>query len=499
MRKVVIYLLFAILVSSGLGGTLHAAENFLERGVAEYKAENYEEALESLIKTREQQPASSMAAYYLGLTYKQMGNYKEAAKQLTDAIRLSPPVEDAYPELVRVLYNRNELREAKEWIAKAEKQGIAPGRITFLKGLVLLKEGKSDEAISALKRAKEIDPSLSQAADLQMAMIYAKQKKFVQARDSLRAVISINPTSDTADFARAYEDAFTRGIRTYKPWSATAGIAYRFDDNVVLKPSTVVPGALITGQRDSSVITTLGFNYAPLLSDPWSINAQYYFYADTHFSQHKADLLYQTVAVTPAYRFQNGAITLPVAYSHVWLDDRQYASVTAAKPTVSFMFLPNHIGQFSVEYARREMLISAVNANEERDANIYLLSPGYIYSFSGGKGVFNLKYEFFREDAEGRNWENTGNRVTLGLLMPVVNKLSLTFLGDVCLQHYDHTHSLFGVRRRDKTYLGSAGIIYEVFKGFNLNFQYSHTRADSNVAVYDYKRNEYTIGAQYTF
>ncbi len=138
MRKAVVYLLFMILISPGLAGTLYGAENFLERGIAEYKAENYEEALESLTKAREQQPASSMAAYYLGLTYKQIGNYKEAAKQLTDAIRLSPPVEDAYPELVRVLYSRNELREANEWIAKAEKEEIALGRITFLKGLVLL-------------------------------------------------------------------------------------------------------------------------------------------------------------------------------------------------------------------------------------------------------------------------------------------------------------------------------------------------------------------------
>ncbi len=499
MRKAAICLLFMILVSSGLAGTLYGAENFLDRGIAEYKAENYEEALESFIKAREQQPTSSMAAYYLGLTYKQMGNYKEAAKQFTDAIRLSPPVEDAYPELVRVLYNRNELQEAKEWIAKAEKQGMALGRITFLKGLILLKEGKSTEAISALKRAKEIDPSLSQASDLQMAIIYGKQKRFAEARESLRAVVSINPTSETADFAREYEDAFTRGIKTYKPWWVTAGVSYRYDDNVVLKPSTTIPGVLITGQRDSSVITTFGFSYAPLLREPWSLNAQYYFYADTHFSQHKADLLYQTVAVTPAYQFRNGGITLPIGYTHVWLDDRQYASVAVTKPTVSFMFLPNHIGQFSVEYARREMLISPVNANEDRDANIYLLSPGYIYSFSGGKGVFNLRYEFFRDDAEGRNWENTGNRISVGLLVPVVNKLSLNFLGDVCLQHYDHTHTLFGVRRRDKTYLGSAGIIYEVLKGFNLNLQYSHTRADSNIALYDYKRNEYTIGAQYTF
>jgi len=499
MRKAVICLLFMMFISSGLAGNLNAAENFLERGIAEFKAENYEEALEFLIKAREQQPASSMAAYYLGLTYKQMGNYRESAKQLTDAIRLGPPVEDAYPELVRVLYNRNQLHEAKDWIAKAERQGIALGRITFLNGLVLLKEGKSAEAIGAFKRAKEIDPSLRQACDLQMAMIYAKQRRFAQAKESLNAVISINPASEAADFAKEYEDVFTRGLKTYKPWWATAGISYRYDDNVVLKPSTTIPGVVITGQRDSSVITTLGFGFTPLLSEPWFFNAQYYFYADTHFPQHKADFLYQTVSLTPGYQFPNGAITLPVAYSHVWLDDRQYMAVAVAKPTVSFMFLPNHIGQFSVQYARREMLKSPVNENEDRDANIYLLSPGYIYSFSGGKGIFNLKYEFSRDEAEGRNWENTGSRISLGLLVPVVSKLSLTFSGDVFLQHFDHTHTLFGVKRRDKTYFGSGGIVYEIFKGFSLNLLYSHTRADSNIPVYDYKRNEYTIGAQYTF
>ncbi len=499
MRKAILYIFMTTFVITEIIGSLHAAENFLEKGISEFKAENYEEALEFLTKAREQQRASSKAAYYLGLTYKQMGNYEESAKQLVDAIRLSPPVEDAYPELVRVLYDRNQLDEAKAWIDKAEKQGIARGRITFFKGLILLREGKSAEAIDAFRKAKEIDPSLSQASDLQIAMIYAGQRRFAQARESLKAVISVHPTSDAADFAREYEDAFTQQMRAYKPWSATAGIFYRFDDNVVLKPSTATPGVLITGQRDSSIITTFGFGYTPLLPAPWFLNAQYNFYADTHFSQHKADLLYQTASVTPGYQFTNGAITLPVAYSHVWLDGSQYMGVATAKPTVSYMFLPNHIGQFSFQYARREMFISPVNEFENRDANIYLLSPGYIYSFSGGKGIFNLRYEFSRDEAEGRNWENYGNRITMGLLVPVMNKLSLTFSGDVLFQHYDHTHTLFGVKRRDKTYFGSAGVIYEIFKGFNIGFQYAHTTADSNIPLYDYKRNEYTVGAQYTF
>src|SRR3972149_2663064 len=50
----------------------------LSRGIEEYKDENFEEALELLVKARKEDPASSLAAFYLGLTYKQLMNYKEA-------------------------------------------------------------------------------------------------------------------------------------------------------------------------------------------------------------------------------------------------------------------------------------------------------------------------------------------------------------------------------------------------------------------------------------
>ena len=75
-------------------------EGDLKKGIEEYGAENYEEALELLQKASEQQPGSSVAAFYLGLTYKQMGKYKEAAKHYRDALLFTPPVLDAYTELI---------------------------------------------------------------------------------------------------------------------------------------------------------------------------------------------------------------------------------------------------------------------------------------------------------------------------------------------------------------------------------------------------------------
>jgi tetratricopeptide (TPR) repeat protein len=499
MKKTFIYLFFIIFVLFGFAENLKAAENFLDKGIAEFKAENYEEALEFLIKAREQQPESSMAAYYLGLTYNQMGEYRKASKHLRDAIHLTPSVKEAYPELVQALTNLNERKEAKDWIARAEQEGVKPGQIAYLKGLILLKEGKNNEAIAAFKKAKQMDPSLSQTSDMQIAMILTKERRFAEAKETLKAIISVDPLSEMGTYAREYEIAFSQGLKKYKSWWASAGVAYQYDDNVLLKPNTSIPDFPISGKRDSSVITTLGFRYSPLLSGPWFFNAQYNFYANTHFSQHKVDLLYQTVSITPGYQFQRGALTLPLAYTHEWVDRDQYMAIALAKPTVSLILLPNHIGQFSLGYIRREMFNSPWNRYENRDGNIFTFSPGYIYSFKNGRGFFMFQYEFSNDNTEGKNWENTGNQILLNLLLPVIDKLSFIISGEMLLQNYQHTHTFYGMKRSDRTYYGAVGVRWEILNGLNLDLQYSHTHADSNISVYEYRRNIYSIGATYTF
>jgi len=92
------FILFLFLLLSALfflQGPLYAADTMLEKGIEEYKAENYEEAVDILLAVRYEQPASSIAAFYLGLTYKQMREYKLAERNLREAVTLNPPVNDA--------------------------------------------------------------------------------------------------------------------------------------------------------------------------------------------------------------------------------------------------------------------------------------------------------------------------------------------------------------------------------------------------------------------
>jgi tetratricopeptide (TPR) repeat protein len=494
----VIRLFCLAVILLGFAGQTRASEGLLEKGISEYQAENYEEAIVSLTKATEEQPGSSLVSYYLGLSYKREGKSGEAVKNLRDAVTLPLPVPEAYAELIESLYYLDEFKEARGWIAKAEKGGIDSARLAFLKGLVLAKEGGDKEAIESFQKAKGLDKTLTPSADFQIAILHARGRRLAEARESLKAVIAAAPTSEIAAFAREYESQISK-LEGYNAWRLTAGVAYQYDDNVVLKPSAAIPDVIITGDRSSALLGTFQVDYTPLLRKPWLFNGRLDVYSDTYFSTHSHDIIAPTLTLTPGYMFQNCALTLPVLFSYIWLHERDYESVYSAKPTLSVMFRPGHIGQFSAGYARREMLQQELDPDENRDGDIYSAAAGYVHLFSGERGAIRLGYEFSRDITQGMNWDNTGNRIDISVLLPLAEEIRFALSGEAFLQDYRNTHSIFGVKRRDRTYFGSAGIIWDIVKAVSLTLQYSHTRADSNISIYAYNRNIYTVGIEYRF
>ena len=471
-----------------------ASEDLVKKGIAEYKAEDYEEAAATLTKAREEQPDSSLAAYYLGLAYKETGNFEGSAESFKAAVGLKPAVPDAYTGLIGVLYELNRLDEADGWIAKAEDRGIKLPRIFFLKGLILSKERKYGEALEAFREAKGMDRSLSQTCDFQIAMIYARERRVKEAEKSLKAVIAADPSSEVAAFAREYEKSI-KGLEGYRQWRLQAGVAYEYDDNVVLNPSEAIPGVLITGEKDSGIVGTFRLDYAPLPNGRWFFNGQFNVYSDTYFHTSSYNMVAPTVTLSPGYNFTTGAVTFPLVYSYVWLGGSGYESIFSVRPTYTKVLSPGNVGQLSAGYASRDIFEQYLDPDENRDGNIYSASAGYIHTFSGGKGVVNIRYEFSRDVTSGQNWTNTGHRIDASVLAPLSDTVRVVASGEAFLQNY-RFNSIFEVTRRDRTYSGSASIIWQFSKFFDLNLQYTHTTADSNIPLYDYSRNIYLAGIE---
>ena len=478
----------------------------LEEGIVQYRVENFEEALALLEKARAEQPESSVPAFYLGMARKQGGDLTGAIKDLKDAATLKPPVLDAYLELADAYHVQGDDEQALKWAERSEAAGVKPGQSTFLKGVILSGLGKRDAALAAFAEAKRRDATMTQAADLQIAMIMAGSRKFSQAREALRAVVAADPNSEIASYAKEYEQSFTRILESYRPLHLAVGLNYLYDDNAISNPSNATARAAIgnpTGQRDHAFLGNFRLDYTPMPSDDLIFSAQYLLqatkYGDSNTDEENPSTIINSLTLNPGLVVDSSVLSLPVNYTHVMLKEEKYQQLYGLRPTWSWQLAPQHILQASASYTRRDMLQAALSPEENRDANVWGASLGHIFSYGNQGGVLAARYEWNFDKTAGGNWENRGHKFSLSALAPLAERLKLNLSGDVTLQDYLNTSTIFGVRRDDTIWFGSAGLTWNVTDNIAISAQYSHTTANSNIQVYDYDRNTFSTGVEFSF
>jgi len=511
------FVLWAVVIGIFLGWMIPAISSgqsdVLQEGIEQYKLENYEEAVDKLLQARKQEPTSSVAAFFLGLAYKQMMDYPNAALHLKDAVTNPPRIKDALVELIEVLYRMpgtEHLEEAGKWIGVAEEEGIYPPKIAFLKGLVLQKQGKYDEAIAQFQQARSLDKTFEQAAEFQVAMCYMKTHELKKARDRFQAAVQLNPQADLADFARQYQDLVAKRIELEKPVRVTVGVLGQYDSNLVLKPfeSAVAPD--ITDEAARAVLATLRVDYVPMLKGPWLFNAQYSAsgsFHDNHSTSH--DIIANGLYLAPGYNFGRYALNLAVNYNHFLKRDpgyEGYLNYVSAGPLFRVLINKSQLLELFGSYDYKKYDTDPLRPEDDRDSDTIRMYASWIKSFENS-AFLNLKYEYSTENAEGENWSNEGHKFSLNSAIPLRKRLILQLSGQVFIQNYENAAwwydpvaaGWYEETREDKLYQGTIGLTWEIARGTNLIAQYTRSRSDSNISIYDYKRDQYTAGIEYRF
>ncbi|MBI3815209.1 MAG: tetratricopeptide repeat protein [Nitrospinae bacterium] len=420
--------------------------NYLQQGIANLKEENYEEAVEDFKKVREENPDSSIAAYLLGLAYKKVQDYKEAKIHLKDALILKPEVKEAVPELSDVLYQLGEMEEALKEIEFAEGLGMESAQTSFLKGQALSELGKKSDivlddsniiykgekypytknndgtitveegslkgkifyvsgkaAIASFKKAKSLDERLTASADYQIAMVNIQEGSLEDARDILNEIVIKDPNADIAQAANQYIEIITKRLKEERPFRFTAGIQYQYDTNAILKPSDETAAAGITGEEDNAGIINLRGEYVHKLKSPYNFKAQYSLYQNTHSRLKYIDVQSHSISVVPGYNFSKGSLNLLTSYNYTSVDNNKYLQTITLSPTLTYFLTRTQFGQLTMKYQDKRYLKAPVNSDEDRDSNEKGLGLSYFYLLSEGKGFINGRYEYNREDTEGKN------------------------------------------------------------------------------------------------
>lgn len=470
------------------------SESALRQGVQDYRSGSYEEALEGLEKARALEPQSSVAAYYLGATLNRMQRFEDAIPNLKDATSIQPPEKEAFLELAEAYYALQDTDEALLAIEACEREGVAPGRTAFIKGLALMQKRSYPAALASFEKAKADDPKLASEADFHVATIYHRLGKITEARDLFTRIAEGDPESDIGHMARQQLDALTARLTKKKHFSAIANVQYQHDSNVVLKPDDSSSAGGISNKSDNAAVLSLRAEYELPLALPYGVKFQYSGYANFHNELTDYDLQRHTFGVSPSYRIGENTASLPISYNETLVDENRYLSVFAVAPTYSVVTGEDQFALASITYQNKDFPQTPISPAEDRSGTSLGAGISWFHLIARQKGFTNLKYEFSREKTDGANWSMQENKVGAGVLYPVLDHIKLALGVEAYRQAFDNVNVLYGEKRTDTGYTVNAQILYALTHVLDAQLQYVLITNDSNIDVYTYHKNIFGVG-----
>lgn len=496
--------------SQAFGG--QSPEELLQRGIREYRMDLYEEAIETLTEARRLLPRSSLAAFMLGMAYKQTMEYREALPHFQDAVTLEPRIREALPELINTHYRLGNLEEAKRWITFAEQEDVLPATVSFLKGLVLQKEGRHLESVEAFERAKELDPKVTQSADFQIGLSYMMARKLREASERFQAAVVADPATDLGTYARRYQELVDQRLFLERPLRFTLGLFGRMDSNVISKPEDSAVAGGITNESSLAFAPSFRVDYVPRLEGRKLFNASYSLgtvFLDRNASTH--NMIGNTLSLNPGYRFERSALNFNVTYGHYMLGGRRYMETLSAGPLYRYLLNTTTIVEVFAGYAVNNYFQPVVppDFENDRDSEGIRAYVSWVWLFARDS-FFNARYEFTDENADGLRYDNRGHRFSLNTIFPVADDVKFQASIGYLLRDFSYTlpypeplagggFAIVDKKRKDNQYSLSLGLTWEATRQLNAIIQYSGLRNRSNDVLNTYTRHIVTTGIEYKF
>ena len=431
----------------------------LETGLADFKNENYEEAIPALLHAFDADPTSASTALHIGLAYKETLDYQQSKVYLNKALLLDPSIEKTYGHLGEVLYATNARNELEELLLKAKEKGVSSSQISYLKGLVHLSKGHK-----------------------------------IRGKSKLNSLIASEPGSEAATLARKAKESIKKGKGRLKLGLA---YSYQYDDNVMLKPSHDVPGVDISNESDGRSVISARLDYSTSF-DNFAIKTNYSFYQSIHDDLKELDVQGHRISLTPSKKTGKGTLSLMAGYEHYTVDSGGYLEVLSLRPLYTHSLGNKSWLNFTAGVASRDFLRTPLNQYEDRDGTNINFGLGYLVSYGDKGGTLQIKYSFDKSNTDGANWKSRGNKGGIMLKYPLANRLSLNLNAGYYHKNYKNIHTTFAKKRRDRIYALNSSLKYK-HENLILKLAYTYSKADSNISVYDYDRRIFGVSVEAVF
>jgi tetratricopeptide (TPR) repeat protein len=457
-----------------------------------------EQALAPLETLHELRPSDLDVQYQLGGTYFALARYDEAEPLLEEAFRRQPDLDHLGYYVGFLRYRHKDYQRAAEAFAATKTSNPDIRQLaSFYRGLSLGILGLSDQALSELASAQQVQP----------------MSPITGASVRIREALSASPRRDET-----------------KRLNAQISIGGFYDDNVAINPKpSSDPFVQALRERPTSspgFLTTLRADYAFYRQGPFEATATYAYYqtVNTNAGLGSFDIMDHLGGLAGAYRGTVGALPYELGAQYTYdymllgldgfLSRRSLVLPAVIVPpsfTVPGIGTVQHLTTLMYRHQTKNFFREPGDndirfAPESRDAQNNMVGFLHVLRFAQDRYLIRVGYQHDTEAARGTAFSYAGNRLLTGgeLVLPWQN-IVMRLDYEMHWRDYKYAQTVFtddagNLSPRSDT---ERDLFFQISKPLpnrlTVALQYQGVWNNSNIPVYHYAKNIVTAMVTWTY
>jgi tetratricopeptide (TPR) repeat protein len=486
----------------------------LAKGVSSYNQGRYGEAESHLKAALNLKPGDQATTYYLGLTSLRLQRYREAEERFREVLKKRPDDARARLGVGMALYHQDRYRDASTELTIAERTLKDDPLLYYYAGLAAANQQSYEQASEKFVRAGKLDPELGNDAHYQRGLTLHSQRQYQQATAEFKSAVEGAQPATPPSAAPAATPSVQQPS---KRWSANYGLSLQYDSNVVLLPGgSALPNNI--SHKDDFVTALNGYaEYRFLQTDNWTIGAGGGLFGNLHARLSDFNVFDFAPTLYVQRRLGSAQLRLQYTLDYVTVGGDAYLLSNAIQPTLTIPESDRTYTQAFFRYQNKDFKAFrddqlAAPVNQTRDANNFMLGAMQYWKLFNDRGYVRAGYTFDTDQTGGGetaqfgvptkgDWAYTGHRLSAGAAYQPLAATTVQLAFDYYRQNYSNANSFSPdlAERRDNIYQLTGTAVRDIRSWLWLAFQYSYTRDQSNVDVFDYSRHiiSLTVGGSF--
>lgn len=415
---------------------------------------------------------------------------------------LAAPADD-----IKALLGKGDSRAAYE-LGRKHPEELGNPVFDFYFGVAAIDSGRAGEGVLALERYVANFPTNLEAR-LELARGYFILGEDLRAREEFNEVLKAKPPAQVVANIDRYLDAIRARESAYR---TTAGafieIGGGYDSNInggvgsanVFVPNlgqiTVAPGGVETGASfgQATVGVNLVHPVAPGFALFGSLGADYRAYNNnSDFNQNNYGILGGV-----SYLRENDLFRVSASYNTLDVDNDRFRNVTAGTGEWTHQLDELQALTGFVQYAD----LDYDGVNNVRDSNLYGVGAGYRRAFiAPAAPLLSLSASYAKEDNR-KDFDELSRdiwsaRAAVGVTP--APKWALSLGATYQYSAYEAEIPLLATTRRDTYYAADVVVSYAFTRSFSARLEGLWSKNDSNIDLFEYRRNVGALKFRYDF